>query len=242
MSAAAETIVKKIALDNPASMRLFESLGIDYCCGGNLSLKDACLRAKVSPESVLKLIQNLAAAREGKPGEWPDQWIDAPFAELTGHIIGEHHEYVRREGPRVLALHEKVAKRHGAGHPELAEIGEIFSETFRKLMTHMLKEEQLLFPFLNSMDAAQRRGEPLPAAFFGSVRNPIASMLNDHNDAGESLTGISNLSERYRPPFGACPSYIALYHALAEFERDLHRHVHLENNVLFPRALEMERR
>ena len=141
-----------------------------------------------------------------------------------------------------MTLIEKVTNKHGAGHPELAEIGAIFAATFQKLSVHMLKEEQVLFPFLNSMDAAQRAGQPLPAAFFGSVRNPIVSMLNDHSEAGESLAGISALSNGYRTPAGACPSYIALYHGLAEFERDLHRHVHLENNILFPRALEMEQR
>jgi regulator of cell morphogenesis and NO signaling len=120
---------------------------------------------------------------------------------------------------------------HGAAHP-----------VFQKLSVHMLKEEQVLFPFLNFMDAAQRSGQPLPAAFFGSVQNPIAAMLTDHNDAGESVAGIANLSGGYRTPPGACPSYIALYMGLAEFERDLHQHVHLENNILFPRALEMEQR
>lgn len=238
MTTAAETIVRKIALDNPASVRVFESLGIDYCCGGILPLKDACLRANVSPESVLKLLDDLDAARQGAP----DEWLTAPFAELTAHIVSRHHGYVRTEGPRLLALIEKVTSRHGAGHPELAEIGAIFAAVFQKLSVHMLKEEQVLFPFLNSMDAAQRSGQPLPAAFFGSVRNPIASMLTDHNDAGESVAGIAALSGGYRTPPGACPSYVALYDGLAEFERDLHGHVHLENNILFPEAWEMERR
>jgi regulator of cell morphogenesis and NO signaling len=238
MTTAAETPVRKIALDNPASVTVFESMGIDYCCGGNMPLKDACLRANVSHETVLKLLEDLDAARQ----ETPNEWADAPFAELTGHIVGQHHGYVRSEGPRLVALIEKVTNKHGARHPELAEIGSLFTATFEKLSVHMLKEEQVLFPFLNSMDAAQRGGQPLPSGFFGSVRNPIASMLNDHNDAGESLAGISVLSGGYRAPAGACPSYIALYHGLAEFERDLHRHVHLENNILFPRALEMEQR
>lgn len=238
MTTAAETTVRKIALDNPATVRVFESLGIDYCCGGNLPLKDACLRANVSPEAVLKLIQDLDTATQGAP----DDWMTAPFAELTGHIVGRHHGYIRSEGPGLLALLGKVAAKHGARHPELSEIGALFTATFQKLSVHMLKEEQVLFPFLTSMDAAYRSGQPLPAAFFGSVRNPIASMLTDHNDAGESMAEIAALSGNYQPPSGACPSYVALYHGLAEFERDLHRHVHLENNILFPRALEMEQR
>jgi regulator of cell morphogenesis and NO signaling len=162
VTTAAETIVRKITLDNPASVRVFESLGIDYCCGGNLPLKDACLRANVSPESVLKLLADLNTARQGTL----DEWIDAPVAELTGHIVSRYHGYVRTEGPRLLALLEKVTSKHGAARPELAEIGAIFATVFHKLSVHMLKEEQVLFPFLNSMDAAHRSGQPLPGRVF----------------------------------------------------------------------------
>ncbi len=233
----AEQTVREIALDNPASVRVFESLGIDYCCGGKHSLRDACLRANVPEESVLKLLANLEKTRHEEAGEW----TEAPFAELTAHIVNRHHDFVRKESPRLAALLEKVATRHGKAHPELAAIKDLFAAMAQELSIHMLKEEQVLFPYLNSMDTAVRNGKPAPPAFFGSVRNPIAHMLADHEDAGASLAQMSSLTGRYQLPPDACPSYTALYHGLEEFERDLHQHVHLENNILFPRALEMEK-
>jgi regulator of cell morphogenesis and NO signaling len=232
-----EQTVREIALDYPASVRVFESLGIDYCCGGKQSLRDACLRANVPEESVLKLLANLENASQEESGEW----TEAPFVELTAHIVNRHHDFVRSESPRLVALAGKVATRHGMAHPELAAIKDLFAAMARELSIHMLKEEQVLFPYLNSMDTAIREGKPAPPAFFGSVRNPIAHMLADHEDAGASLAQMSSLSGRYQAPPDACPSYTALYHGLQEFERDLHRHVHLENNILFPRALEMEK-
>ena len=240
MTQAAEQIVeqsvREIALDNPASVRVFESLGIDYCCGGKHSHRDACVRANVPEQSVLKLLANLEKTREDEAGEW----TEAPFAALTAHIVNRHHEFVRKESPRLTALLQKVATRHGKAHPELATIKDLFVAMAQELSIHMLKEEQVLFPYLNSMDTAIRNGKPAPPAFFGSVRNPIAHMLADHDDAGALLGKMSTLSSRYQAPADACPSYTALYHGLEEFERDLHQHVHLENNILFPRALEME--
>ena len=237
MTPTAGQTVREIALDYPASARVFESLGIDYCCGGKQSLREACLRANVPEESVLKLLANLEKARQEESGEW----TEAPFVELTAHIVNRHHDFVRRENPRLVALLEKVATRHGKAHPELAAIKDLFAAMAQELSIHMLKEEQVLFPYLNSMDTAIREGKPAPPAFFGSVRNPIAHMLADHEDAGALLAQMSSLSGRYRAPPDACPSYKALYHGLEEFEHDLHRHVHLENNILFPRALEMEK-
>lgn len=148
---------------------------------------------------------------------------------------------VRNNAPRLLALLQKVDARHGSTHSEIAAIHDLFVAMHRELVTHMLKEEQVLFPYLCSMDTAVRAGQAPPQAFFGSVQNPITHMLADHDAAGDVLERISTLSNRYLPPPNACPTYTALYHGLAEFQSDLHRHVHLENNILFPRALEMEK-
>jgi regulator of cell morphogenesis and NO signaling len=238
MLTTAEQTVRDIALENPASVRVFESLGIDYCCGGKIPLKDACLQAKVSPARVLQMLDDLnETARQPEP----EKWLDAPLPELTQHIIGEHHEYVRNNGPRLLALLQKVDSRHGRMHPEIATINHLFVTMYQEFITHMLKEEQVLFPYLNSMDASVRSGKGVPRAFFGSVENPIAHMLTDHDATGEMMARISTLANGYHTPPDACPTYNALYFGLAEFERNLHRHVHLENNILFPRALEMEK-
>jgi regulator of cell morphogenesis and NO signaling len=238
MATITEQTVSEIAIENPASTRIFESLGIDYCCGGRIPLKDACFKANVSPEIVLQLLNNLKDAA-GQTA--PEEWIAAPFAQLTSHIVGAHHDYVRAEGPRMLTLLQKVKARHEWVHPEVTTINDVFTALLQELSIHMLKEEQVLFPYLNSMDAAVRAGKPAPPAFFGSVRNPIEHMLADHNNAGDSLERMSTLSDGYQTPPDGCPTFRALYHGLAEFAANLHRHVHLENNILFPRALEMEK-
>jgi len=238
MATITEQTVSEIAIQNPSSARIFESLGIDYCCGGKIPLKDACFKANVSPETVLQLLDNLkTAAGQAEP----EKWVTAPIADLTGHIISEHHDYVRTEGPRLLALLQKVKARHEWVHPEVTTINDVFAALFQELSIHMLKEEQVLFPYLNSLEAAVLAGKAAPPAFFGSVRNPIEHMLADHNDAGDSLARISTLSNGYQTPPGRCPTFRALYHGFSEFEQNLHRHVHLENNILFPRALAMEK-
>ena len=167
-------------------------------------------------------------------------WAGASAGELIGHIVGRHHSYVRSESPRLITMFDKVVSRHGQDHPELASIRDLFSALTQELFAHMLKEENILFPYLEKMEAAVTRGEIPPPAVFGSVEMPISRMLADHDDAGELLAKMRVLSSGYRVPDSACPTYRALYHGLEEFERDLHQHVHLENNILFPRALHME--
>jgi len=230
--------VREIAVENPATVRVFESLGIDYCCGGRRPLTDACAEANVPVE---RLLEMLRSAGQGAP-EDAQPWKDAPLAELAEHIVTRHHGYIRKETPRIEALLEKVTMRHGSGHPELLTVKELFAAMSQELLTHAMKEEQVLFPHIERMEKAAVAGEPAPAAFFGSVRNPIARMLADHDDAGELTARIRKITDNYRLPEGACPTYRALFDGLAEFERDLHQHVHLENNILFPRALQLENR
>ena len=151
-----------------------------------------------------------------------------------------HHGYVRRETPRISALLTKVISRHGGSHPEVKQIEELFTAVSQELSTHMLKEEQVLFPYIARMEAAFLDGQHLPPAFFGSLTKPIANMLADHDDAGAVLSRMRDLSSGYEPPADSCPTFRALYQGLLEFERDLHQHVHLENNILFARATAME--
>jgi len=230
--------VRKIAINNPATVRVFESLGIDYCCGGKRPLKEACDRASVPLSRALELL----AALQSEPVS-PDEkrWTQASFRELIEYIVTRHHQYVRDETPRLRTLLAKVVSAHGNTHPELLSIRDLFVAMSEELSAHLLKEEQVLFPFLEKLDAAASAGTPLPASCFDSVGAPIARLLADHDDAGELLAKIRALSGDYEAPAGACPSYKGLYHGLQEFERDLHHHVHLENNILFPRALEMDR-
>jgi regulator of cell morphogenesis and NO signaling len=232
-----EKTVREIALENPSSIRVFESLGIDYCCGGKKPLSDACSRANVDLSRVMEL---LAQAENEPLAPEAAAWKNKPLGELIAHIVGTHHEYVRRETPRIGVLLAKVLTRHGADRPEIRQIEQLFLAISQELSTHMLKEEQVLFPHVERMERALRSGGPAPAAFFGTVKGPIANMVAEHDDAGALLARIRELSNGYQAPVGACPTYLGLYLALEEFERDLHQHVHLENNILFPRAVEME--
>ena len=229
--------VREIAIENPSSVRVFETLGIDYCCGGKRSLNDACTRANVPLESVLNL---LAEAKQDHPAKDAGVWNEARLSVLADHIVQAHHGYVRRETPRIAALLVKVIGRHGGSRPEVKHIEELFTAVSQELFPHMLKEEQVLFPYIAKMESAILDGQPLPPAFFGSVTKPIANMLADHDDAGALVSLMRELSNGYEPPAGSCPTFRALYQGLQEFERDLHQHVHLENNILFTRAVELE--
>jgi len=228
--------VREIAIEHPATVRVFESLGIDYCCGGKRSLQDACQRAGVPVERALDLLAGVKVDSTTDTAEWGG----ASAQELVRHIVGQHHSYVRSETPRLMIMFEKVVRRHGQAHPELASIRDLFNALTEELSVHMHKEENVLFPYFEQMESAVARGTAPPPVVFGSVKMPISRMLADHDDAGELLARIRALSNEYHAPDSACPTYRALYHGLEEFERDLHHHVHLENNILFPRALHME--
>ena len=228
--------VREIAIEHPTTVRVFESLGIDYCCGGKRSLQDACQRAGVPVEQALNL---LATVKEDSTADTAN-WGGASAQQLIHHIVGRHHSYVRIETPRLMTMFEKVVSRHGQAHPELAPIRDLFQALTEELAVHMQKEENVLFPYFEQMESAAAQGTAPPPAVFGSVEMPISRMLADHDDAGELLAKIRALSAEYQAPDSACPTYRALYHGLEEFEHDLHHHVHLENNILFPRALHME--
>lgn len=237
MQATAEKTVREIALETPSSIRVFESLGIDYCCGGKRSLGDACSHAAVAMTQVLDLLEK--AERDSQVRE-PGDWNARPLHEIIAHIAGTHHAFVRRETPRIESFFAKVVAKHGPLHPEVVQMEPLFIAVGQELSTHMMKEEQMLFPYIQQMEEAVRAGRPVPPAFFGSVRRPIANMVAEHEDAGALLARIRALSNGFTPPEGACPTFVALYRGLEDFERDLHRHVHLENNILFPRAVAME--
>ena len=232
-----ETTVREIAVGNPATIRVFETLGIDYCCGGKRSLGEACVRAGVPVARAQELLADAGKATQDESG---NPWNEVPLKVLTAHIVANHHAYVRQETPRLEGLLRKVISRHGAAHPEVRQIEELFLAMGQELNTHMLKEEKVLFPYVAKLEAAVTAGQAAEPAFFGPVTGPIANMMADHDDAGALLARIRELSGNFTPPAGSCPTYGGLYQGLAEFERDLHKHVHLENNILFPRAVQME--
>ena len=237
MSFTSETKVKDIALSNPAATQILEDAGLDYCCGGGKSLHEACLHADVPAEEILNRLRE--NSKHVDPGE--ASWTLAPLGDLTRHIRERHHRYVREAIARVQPLSDKVVAKHGKNHSELAEIRTAFGVLSQELTTHMLKEDSVLFPHIVRMEESVIQKEPVLPPPFGTVRNPVAMMMHEHDVAGIALRDLRRASNGYSAPPDACISHQTLYQALAEFETDLHQHIHLENNILFPRAIEMER-
>lgn len=231
-----QTTVRDIAIEQPASIRVFEKFGIDYCCGGRKPLAEACRERALDPEAVLAAI---AMVTESVPDAAPD-WATATLGGLCRYMVVTHHEYVRAELPRLHQLAQKVVARHGNTHPELPQIQQKIAAVGEELLQHLAKEEMMLFPYITNLERNMATCGPRSLGCFGTVRNPIGVMMAEHDSAGETLAEIRELSRDYTAPEGSCPTYRGFYQALSEFENDLHQHVHLENNILFPRAIELE--
>ena len=234
----ATRMIKDIVLAEPASAKVFERMGIDYCCGGNRPLADACRTAGVDVEDVAKLLE---AEKSSVVTE--DECVDWNKQSLTGlmnHIVQKHHTFCRTEIARIKALLEKVTQVHGSLHSELRRIQALFTGLSRELLVHLLKEEQTLFPQIASLEEASTNRIPSPQGTPRTVQSPVQMLVLDHDSAGAALHEIRRVSYNYQVPADACGSYRALYEALQSFEADLHQHVHLENNILFPRAIAME--
>ena len=234
MEALDNRTVRELASATPGAARVFEKFGIDYCCGGERSLAQACSAAKVN-------LQEVAEALEEPQTQSGDRdWQKANLAELAEHIVAKHHEYVRQEIQRLIPLAAKVAGVHGKNHPELQGIQSSFQALAEELTTHLMKEERMLFPYIAQLELAAKSGNRPAASPFGTVKNPVRMMMMEHDSAGELLRKIREVSNNYNLPADACMSFQMLYRALEEFEADLHKHIHLENNILFPRAVELE--
>ncbi len=238
MSVTTEKTVRELALENPAATRVFEKLGIDYCCGGNQSLEQACRAANLRMDQVLDSLE--MAEQTTRAAQKEHDWQREPLADLIAHINNTHHKYTREEIARLGLLFEKVCSVHGENHPELLQIRTTFAGLAQELTMHMMKEEMVLFPYVIRMEEAVIQNEPVLPPPFGSVQNPVSMMEQEHESAGRALRAMRQASGGYAAPPDACVSYQTLYKALAEFEADLHQHIHLENNILFPRAIAME--
>ncbi len=232
LNAAAEKTVRELALEIPQAARIFESLGIDYCCGGLKPLEEACAVAGVHTEKVLRMLDEAQQAPEPKAAK---DWQTTSLSELIAHIVETHHVYLKAELPRIGNLFTMVCAAHGERHNELHELRTTYTALAEELQSHLMKEEQILFPYLT-----QKENGAQPHACFGSVESPIRMMMFEHDNAGGALRLMRKLSADYSVPADACISFSKLYEALLRMEGDLHQHIHLENNILFPRALAAE--
>ncbi|HVI80132.1 MAG TPA: iron-sulfur cluster repair di-iron protein [Candidatus Acidoferrum sp.] len=239
MSLMTAKTVREVALEHPGATRIFEKLGIDYCCGGNRSLEEACQKVNIPAFLVIDSLELAEAAEQA--ARTARNWQMEPLSELIAHIERVHHGYVREETVRLTALLEKVCLAHGKNHAELFEIRRLFAGLAQELTMHMMKEERILFPYIVRMEEAVIQKEPILPGPFGTVGNPVAMMQHEHDSAGQALRAMRKASADYVAPADACVSYKTLYKALEGFEADLHQHIHLENNILFPRAIAMEK-
>lgn len=231
-----EKMINDIVTEDYRTAAIFEKYSLDFCCNGGVTIEAACREKNIDPAPVLaelsRLFEAAGPAVDTAASMEPDALID--------HIVSVHHAYVARMIPVIYTHTQKVAAVHGGRHPEVVKIAEHFSAVAEELMQHMKKEEMILFPYIRRLAVAKRSKMPIAPSPFGSITNPIAMMEREHANAGDRLFQIRDLSSNYQPPADACTTYQVSFKELEEFERDLHRHVHLENNILFPSAVELE--
>lgn len=228
--------VAEVVTGHPHLARVFERFGVDYCCGGEKTLQEVCVEKGLDPQLLLAALHEFSSEEGGEEADLDVMTFS--LAELADHIEATHHTYLRSELPRLDALTRKVSSVHGSTDPRLVQIRKTFLQLAGELYDHMRKEEQILFPLVRELEA----GEGTFEFHCGSLANPIRQMEWEHDQAASALNRLRELTEEYRPPDWACNTYRAMLDALSRLERDLHRHIHKENNVLFPRALEEERR
>ena len=229
--------VREIALEAPVTTRVFEEFKIDYCCGGRKMFLEACREANAEPEIVSEKIDLILQSGETKEADWLQT---AGLTELIDHIEQKHHVFTREEIENLPPLMEKVVQVHGKAHPELSWLKDTFQTLCADLTPHLLKEEIILFPYIRELEASLSTGTQPSSPCFGTVQNPVRMMMMEHDTAGEILRTMRKISNDYALPEDACPSYKALFNRLEAFEMDLHQHIHLENNLLFPKAVELE--
>ncbi|WP_281226566.1 iron-sulfur cluster repair di-iron protein [Flavobacterium aquiphilum] len=216
---------------------LFSKYGIDFCCKGNRTVEEVCEKKEITPSELLQEIEAILSLKSESGIDY-NSW---PIDLLADYIEKTHHRYVAEKTPTLLQFLDKLSRVHGANHPELIEINELFKGCAGELAMHMKKEELILFPFIKKMVNATISDELLEQPHFGTVENPIAMMMHEHDAEGERFRKIAALSNNYTPPADGCNTYKVTFAMLQEFEEDLHKHIHLENNILFPKAAKLEK-
>jgi len=229
----ARTTIGELVAEQPALMRVFERLGIDYCCGGKRTLAEASAEKGLDVNTVLQMLQALAdLPQAGQPEE--TNWAKVNLADLCDHIENTHHVYLKKELPRLGQMVETVVRAHGDRHPELHEVQSVFHGLAAELSNHLLKEERILFPAIRQLEKTAGASHVMP------LSAPIGVMIAEHDAAGEALATLRRLTDGYAVPPDGCNTYRAMLAGLAQLEADTHRHISLENNILFPRALSLQ--
>ncbi|MEZ5022535.1 MAG: iron-sulfur cluster repair di-iron protein [Chitinophagales bacterium] len=230
--------IGQIVADDYRTASVFKNYGIDFCCNGNRSIQEACEKKGLAYDKIILELESVAINNSSDTTDY-STW---PLDLLADYVEKKHHRYVENRIPELKAYLSKIRKVHGDRHPELIEIEEQFNASAGDLTMHMKKEEIMLFPYIRKMVTTPKNSKNGEAPHFGTVKNPIQMMMHEHNVEGDRFRKISELSDNYNPPKDACNTYKVAFSMLKEFEDDLHLHIHLENNILFPKAIEMEQK
>lgn len=231
-----QLIIGELVAKNYKTASVFKKYKIDFCCNGNRTISEACERKKVDTNTLINELKNTLTN--------PEQNIDFNAWELdllADYIEKTHHRYVVSKIEEIKPFLNKVVRVHGEHNPELKEIELLFNQSSQELTQHMQKEERVLFPFIRNMVAAKLDKKPMQQPPFGTVENPISMMKHEHQNEGERFEKIAELADNYNSPSHACNTYRVTFALLKEFEDNLHQHIHLENNILFPKAIELEK-
>jgi regulator of cell morphogenesis and NO signaling len=231
------SIIGELVADDYRAATVFKKYGIDFCCQGNRTINDACESKSIDANKVISDLDQIILSTDRAAIDY-QTW---PLDLLCDYIIKKHHRYVVEKSAEIKPYLDKICEVHGDHHPELLQINEIFNASVGVLTQHMEKEESQLFPFVHEMVMAQQNGKGISIASFGSVQSLISSMEEEHTIEGERFRTIEALSNNYTPPADACNTYRVSIALLKEFEADLHLHIHLENNILFPKAIKLEK-
>ncbi|QNI35836.1 iron-sulfur cluster repair di-iron protein [Edaphobacter albus] len=227
-----DTPVREIAVEVPSAIPVLKRFDIDYCCGGAHSLAEACSQHNVEAAPVLEELER-HRQRQGSSGP---QWKKFPLQDLIDHIVHHHHEFARDQLDLLQELATKVERRHGNSHPEIFNIGIALGAVRAELIHHFSCEEDVLFPYIKQLETEERS---VSSPVFSNLEYPISRMMQDHDHTGEEFCQLRKTTNNYQPPTDACTTFRALYKTMEDLESDLHQHIHLENNILFPRALEL---
>lgn len=223
--------------DDFRTAAVFSKYKIDFCCKGNRTVEEVCEKQNINSDSLLQNIEEVLLLENNGSIDF-NSW---PLDLLVDYIEKTHHKYVEEKTNVLIAFLDKLCKVHGSSHPELFKVNELFVECAGDLAQHMKKEELILFPFVKRMVKTKDADGILSQPSFGTVSNPIAMMMHEHDNEGERFREIARLTNDYTPPADGCTTYRVAFAMLKEFEEDLHKHIHLENNILFPKAVLLEK-
>ena len=236
MLATLDTTIREIVATDYRTAAVFERHGLDFCCNGCRTIEQGCRDAGADERAVMRELEGVL----GTPAIDGPDFKSWSARALIDHIVSTHHAYVREAIPRLRRHTQKIAEVHGVRHSELSHIARLFGRVADEMTDHMQKEEQILFPFIAAQEEAARQGRPVPPSPFGTVGTPIRMMETEHQFVGDAMAEMRQLTGGFRPPDDGCGTYRVCLQELDAFERDLHAHVHLENNILFPAAMAVE--